>query len=181
MESDMKKLNDLAKNYTEAELVQALALKLGFDLDKVTGKEIIDKFIETPIPDKSLKQLNIFKGKRVLVGDYFKPGFNITKEVLESLGLEVINEETEPGMYKRLESGEKFDAVITNNIYQIGDTGPELLKKLKALDGFNTPVIIHTIAEEPVEYFISLGFDGCLKKPIKQSETLELLNKLFSK
>ncbi len=181
MARDMEKLNALANNYTGAELVQALALKMGFDLDKVTGKDIVDKFIETPIPDKSLEQLDVFKGKKVLVGDYFKPGFHITKEVLESLGLEVFNEETEPNMYNRLASGEKFDVVITNNIYRSGGSGPELLKKLKALDGFNTPVIIHTIAQEPIEYFLNMGFDGCLKKPIKQVETLELLNKIFSK
>lgn len=84
------------------------------------------------------------------------------------------------GMYKRLASGEKFDVIITNNIYRVGDTGPELLKKLKQLNGFNTPVIIHTISNEPVEHFIQLGFDGCLKKPIKQAETIEILKKVLN-
>ena len=82
-------------------------------------------------------------------------------------------------MYNRIASGEKFDVILTNNIYRIGVTGPELLKKLKKLDDFNTPVVIHTISEQPTEYFLKLGFDGCLKKPIKQNETIELLNKIL--
>lgn len=181
MKDKMEKINELANNYTERELLQALVVKMGFDLDKVTGKEVLDQIIETHIPDNSLKKLDIFEGKRALVGDYFKPSFSNTKEILESLGLEVINEETEPNMYNRLASGEKFDIVITNNIYRVGVTGSELLQKLKKLEGFNTPVIIHTISDEPIEHFLNLGFDGCLKKPLKQEETLKLLNEIFLK
>lgn len=83
------------------------------------------------------------------------------------------------GVWYRIARGEKFDVIITNNIYRIGCDGPELLKKLKEIDGFNTPVIIHTISEKPIEYFLNLGFDGCLKKPIKQDETIEILKNLL--
>lgn len=83
------------------------------------------------------------------------------------------------GVWYRVARGEKFDLIITNNIYRIGCTGPELLKRLKKIKGFNTSVIIHTISEKPVEYFLNLGFDGCLKKPIRQDETIEILKKLL--
>lgn len=83
------------------------------------------------------------------------------------------------GVWYRVARGEKFDLIITNNIYRIGCTGPELLKRLKEIKGFNTPVIIHTISEKPVEYFLNLGFDGCLKKPIRQDETIEILKILL--
>lgn len=83
------------------------------------------------------------------------------------------------GVWYRVARGEKFDVIITNNIYRIGCDGPELLQKLKKIEGFNTPVIIHTISEQPIEYFLNLGFDGCLKKPIKQDETIQLLKNLL--
>lgn len=83
------------------------------------------------------------------------------------------------GVWYRIARGEKFDVIITNNIYRIGSDGPELLQKLRKIEGFNTPVIIHTISEQPIEYFLNLGFDGCLKKPIKQDETIQLLKNLL--
>ena len=83
------------------------------------------------------------------------------------------------GVWYRVARGEKFDIIITNNIYRIGCDGSELLQKLRKIEGFNTPVIIHTISEQPIEYFLNLGFDGCLKKPIKQEETIQLLKNLL--
>ena len=50
----------------------------------------------------------------------------------------------------------------------------KLLKELKEIEGFDIPVIIHTISEQPIDYFLSLGFNGCLKKPIKQDETIHI-------
>ena len=85
------------------------------------------------------------------------------------------------GMYNRLASGEMYDVVFTNNIYRVGTTGPELLQKLKQLDGFNTPVIIHTVSDEPVEHFLKVGFDGCIKKPLNQENTIMVLNTVFNK
>lgn len=131
-------------------------------------------------PNGIIKKIDIFKGKRVLVGDYLNCSFMNTEMVLDSLGFEIVRETAEPMMFYRVARGEKFDLIITNNIYRIGYTGPELLKRLKEIKGFNTPVIIHTISEKPIEYFLNLGFDGCLKKPIRQDETIEILKKYCS-
>lgn len=130
-------------------------------------------------PNGIIKKNDMFKGKRVLVGDYLNCSFMNTEMVLDSLGFEIVRETAEPIMFYRVARGEKFDLIITNNIYRIGFTGPELLKRLKNIDGFNTPVIIHTISEQPIEYFLDLGFNGCLKKPIRQDETIELLKKIL--
>lgn len=127
----------------------------------------------------TIKKLDIFKGKRALVGDYLNCSFINTEMVLDSLGFEIVRETAEPMMFYRVARGEKFDVIITNNIYRIGCDGTELLKKFKTIEGFNTPVIIHTISEKPIEYFLNLGFDGCLKKPIKQEETMQVLKILL--
>ena len=140
-------------------------------------KKIDDNTYHTP--NGVIKKLDTFKSKKALVGDYSNASFFNTKMVLDSLGIEIVNEKSCNNMYDRLKKGEKYDVVFTNNIYNDG-SGLELVKKLKQLDGFNIPVIIHTISEMSVDYFLDLGFDGCLKKPIKQEETVEVLNKVFN-
>ncbi len=129
-------------------------------------------------PNGIIFSIDIFKGKKALVGDYFSFSYANTKMVLQSLGMKVVIEETMSGVKDRILKGEQFDVIFTNNIYRDG-TGSQLLKELKEIENFNTPVIIHTISEEPIQYFLNLGFDGCLKKSIKQEETIQALKNLL--
>lgn len=129
-------------------------------------------------PNGLILQLDVFKGKKALVGDYFPFSYSNTKIVLESLGMKVIIEETMNNVKARILNGEQYDVIFTNNIYRSG-TGSQLLKELKKIEGFSTPIIIHTISEEPIQHFLNLGFDGCLKKPIKQEETIQVLKNLL--
>ena len=99
--------------------------------------------------------------------------------VLNSLGFEMTIVKTYYDVIDKIKQGEKYDVIFTNNIYRIGGTGPQLLKELKEIEGFNTPVIIHTISEQPINYFLSLGFNGYLKKPIRQDETIQVLQNLL--
>lgn len=96
MENKMQKINEIVSSCTEQEILQALIVKMGFDLDKVKGKDVLDKAINSYTTKNTFNKLDKFKGKKALVGDYFRPSYANTKEVLESLGFEVINEETEP-------------------------------------------------------------------------------------
>ncbi len=130
-------------------------------------------------PNGIIKKLDTFKGKKALIGDYFAPSYYNTKMVLDSLGFEMTIVKTYYDVIEKIKKGEKYDVIFTNNIYQIGGTGPQLLKELKEIEGFDIPVIIHTISEQPIDYFLSLGFNGCLKKPIKQDETIQVLKKIF--
>lgn len=186
MDKNKQKIKEIVNNYTDKEILEALIIKTGCNLDNLNRiideyciedyKKVDEKTYNTP--NGVIKKLDTFKGKRALVGDYSQASFFNTEMVLDSLGFEIVNEKSCNNMYDRLKNGEKYDVIFTNNIYNDG-TGPELVKKLKQLDGFNIPVIIHTISEMPVDYFLNMGFDGCLKKPIKQDETIEVLNKLF--
>ena len=127
---------------------------------------------------KIIKKLDTFKGKKALVGDYMASSFYITEMALDSLGIEIVNAKSSKEVLERIKNGEQYDVIFTNNIYGDG-TGPDLLKKLKVLDGFTIPVIIHTISDEPKEKFLELGFDGYLRRPIRQEEAIDLLNKIF--
>lgn len=132
-------------------------------------------------PNGIITKIDVFKGKKALVGDYLSFSYANTKMVLESLGMDVTIVETYYEVKERIEKGEKYDVIFTNNIYRIGGTGPQLLKELKEIEGFNTPVIIHTISENKYNYFNDLGFDGYLLKPIKQEETIQILKNLLWK
>ena len=187
MEVKNERIKEIVDKYTEQELLEALVIKSGYNIKKLGAileqfgiediKKVDDKTYSTT--NGIINKLNTFKDKRALVGDYTNASFYNTKMVLDSLGFEIVQEKTATGMYERIASGEKFDIIFTNNIYQSGGTGPELLQKLKEIKDFNIPVIIHTISEQPIEYFLKLGFDGCLKKPITQNDTIELLNKIL--
>lgn len=130
-------------------------------------------------PNGTIFQLNTFKGKRALVGDYLSCSYCFTKDVLESIGIEVVIEHAPFPIYERMRRKEKFDIIFTNNIYRFG-TGEQLLGLLHTIPDFNTPVIIHTISDNINDKFIVKGFDGYLKKPIRQDATIQLLTKLFA-
>lgn len=81
----------------------------------------------------------------------------------------------------KIENNYKFDLIITNNIYKHGCDGPTLLKILKKMHNFNTPVIINTVIRNEKDYFINIcGFDGYLEKPIDQEKLEKIINKYLS-
>lgn len=134
--------------------------------------------LEYSTPNGIIKKLDTFKGKKALIGDYASYSYFNTKMVLESLGFEIDIEETMQGT-KAKALNKYYDVIFTNNVYQTGGSGPQLLKELKENKEFCTPVIIHTISDNLHNQFIKLGFDGYLKKPIKQDETIKVLQKIF--
>ena len=182
---DKEKVNEIVNNYDEKEILEALLIKAG-SIDRLNDlideysiedyKKVDEKTYHTP--NGIIKKLDTFKGKRILVGDYSHASFFNTEMILDSLGFEIVNAKSSNEVYVRIKNGEQYDVIFTNNIYNDG-TGPQLLNKLKELENFNIPVIIHTISNEPKEKFLSLGFDGHLQKPIKQEEVIDLLNKLL--
>ena len=130
-------------------------------------------------PNGTIRKIDTFKGKKVLLGDYSNINSQNTIMVLESLGMEVIREKRLDNIIKRVLDGEFYDVIITNNVYEFGGSGLELLKELKKIQGFHTPVVIHTISENVDNCFIRSGFSGYLKKPITQKYTLNVLSKLI--
>ena len=59
-------------------------------------------------PNGAICQLDVFKGKKALVGDYFPLSYANTKMVLESLGMKVIIEETMNNVKNRILNGEQY-------------------------------------------------------------------------
>lgn len=130
-------------------------------------------------PNGIIKRLDIFKSKKALIGDYDCASYYNTKKVLLSLGFDVDILGNIEDIEKIIKSNQKYDVIFTNNLYRNG-TGIDLLKRLRNIDNFNIPVILHSITTDLERYSLENGFDGFLLKPIKQEETIILLNKLLA-
>lgn len=141
--------------------------------------EINKSIIEKDMPKDNLKFKPIYKGKRALVGDYFAFSYENTKKVLESLGFDVTIALSGKEVIKRIKNGEKYDIIFSNNIYRNG-TDKECLLGLKQIEGFNIPVVIHTITPNERDYFVKeIGFDDYIVKPVTKEKVKPILKRLL--
>lgn len=131
-------------------------------------------------PNGIINRVNTFKGKKALIGDYACSSYYNTKLVLLSLGFEIDIVSNITDIETAIKNGRKYDVIFSNNLYRHG-TGEDLLKKLKSIDNFKIPVILHSATQNLNDYAKKVGFSGFLPKPIKQEETIQLLKKLFKK
>ena len=141
------------------------------------NKSLLDDLI--PEPKIELEKEPIYAGKKALIGDYYKYSYNNTKMVLESLGFEVSVALSSDELVQKIKNNEKYDIIFSNNIYRDG-TGQECLAKLKEIEGFCTPVVIHTVTKNAKYHFVNeIGFDAYIEKPITQAKVLPILEKLW--
>lgn len=132
------------------------------------------------IANKKIIKNPIFKGKRALIGDYTHYSYDNTIKILKSYGMtvDVVHKGTD--IIDKIKHGYKCDIIFTNNIYQEGYDGPSTLDKLKEIEGFNIPVVIHTISANERHRFIDIyGFDEYIVKPLTQENTKPVLDKLL--
>lgn len=113
---------------------------------------------------------------KVLIGDYNLDSVSNSVWVLESMGLKVSIAHTGYEIIRRINNGEKYDVIITNNIYDRGDyDGIDLLRELKSRKDFKIPIVVLTIAKNKRELFIEKGFDEYMEKFLEQKQILNIL------
>ena len=123
---------------------------------------------------------NMYLGKKALVGDYFKFSYFNTINVLKFLGFEVTLEKAYYNMKDRIQNKEPFDIIFSNNIYQVGKSGPDLVKFAKSIEGFNIPIIVHTISKNTHNIFIEHHrFDGYIEKPLITDKVVSVIKDLI--
>ena len=117
----------------------------------------------------------------ILVGDYNKSSVSNTVSILESMGMNVKIAKSGVEIIKRIKNDEKYDLIITNNIYDRGHLdGFQTLKELKTLNNFNTPVIVLTVTEDKRYLFVGeLCFDEYMTKLLTQEKVLETIPKVI--
>lgn len=115
---------------------------------------------------------------KVLVGDYTTSMAPYTNSILKSMGIETEVVPTASDVIDRINSGKKYDFIITNNVYPRGESGKQVLDTLKAKEGFNIPIIILTIDQDARELYVDeLGFDEYIQKPLD----VDKVKKVFTK
>lgn len=131
--------------------------------------------------NRRIKVNPIYRGKRALVGDYNELSSENTIKILKSLGITVDIVRTGDDIVDKIKHGYKCDIIFTNNIYKEGSDGPNTLYKLKEIDGFNIPVVIHTISENERHYFVDVcEFNDYIVKPLTQEKVKPILDKFLS-
>lgn len=116
------------------------------------------------------------KNINILIGDYNKQSISNSVAVLESMGLNVTIAQSGLEIIQRIQNGEKYDAIITNNIYDRGGyDGLDVLRELKKDKEFSTPIIALTVAHNARILFLEKGFDEYMDKLLEQEKVLNTL------
>lgn len=118
------------------------------------------------------------KDINILIGDYDKMSVSNSVCVLESMGLNVKIAKSGIEIMERLNNGEKYDLIITNNIYDRGCDGPVLLQELRNCN-CKIPVVILTVSQNARDKFISEGFNEYMTKLLDQVKVLNMMSKML--
>lgn len=174
----LKQLQDLnIKNNLLNKDVSILTEKI----KKYEKKEFEELKVNGTVISTVLRNYNgLFEGKKAIIGNYDNFIANKTRKMLMLFGISVDIVSSGDDIYDRIKNGKKYDIIFTNNIYKFGLDGPKLLQKMKTLENFNTPVVIHTVTHNQKNYFINeLGFDEYIEKPIRYEDIERVLKKIL--
>jgi PleD family two-component response regulator len=156
---------------------------------KARYDEVRNEFSREKWNDKIQKESNFeeeykpSKKLKILIGDYMVSTISNTNSVLRSLGIETYAVSSAEDILDLIRNGEKFDVIITNNIYKNSRyDGTLLLNELKEIKNFKTPVIILTVSQDEREYFINeCGFDEYMTKVLTQEKAIKGISRVVPK
>ena len=136
---DRKKVNEIVNNYNEKEILEALFMKTGCSLDRLN--ELVDEYCVEDYkkeddttystPNGKIKKIDIFKGKKALVGDYSHVSFFNTEMVLDSLGIEIVNAKSSNEVLERIKNGEQN---LNDKISLLDNEKKKLLLNIESLN-----------------------------------------------
>ena len=146
---------------------------------RIDQKLVDEDEIIKPVDKKNLKKE--FSDKKILVVDDNKLNLKVAEKLLSDYKIKVVCAMSGDEALELIKSGEKFDIIFMDDMMP-RKSGVETFNELKALDGFNTIVVVLTAnaINGMKEKYFDLGFDGYLAKPIDSEELLDTLNKFLS-
>lgn len=171
---------DILKKREEEENIMVEALE--YD-EVIEESKYYDTIKEAKLPSITKIETTYKTNKdiNVILGDYMITSISNTIDVLESIGIKVTPVRTGVEIINRIKKGEKYDVIITNNIYKNGNCdGPKLVKILKNMEDFKIPIVVLTISKDMRKKFINeYGFDEYIEKYITQEKAINTLEKLI--
>lgn len=179
-----QKLSHLGIQYqrlsTEMKNIDSGQRGMKLELDLLEKKEE-KAFMENPIMDcgEKLKIKSLFKGHKVLIGDYNVEMLKHTKKIFMSLGFDVDVVSSGEEIIDKIKKGYFCDVIVTNHIYKNGCDGQEVLRVVKSIEP-TLPIVALTVSVGKRNKFIhSYGFDGYLEKSLTQKQAEEEMKKLL--
>ncbi len=141
---------------------------------------IDQKIDETPVEVIEVnKTIDLSKTKILLVDDN-KLNLKVETKVLNRFNCTDIDLANDGYECIELVNKNKYDIILLDDMMP-RMSGSETLKKLKEIDGFNTPVVALTAnaITGMRESYIAQGFDEYLAKPLERDELIRVLNTLL--
>lgn len=151
-----------------------------FELDLLEKNEERE-FMKNPIINsgEKLKIKSLFKGKRVLVGDYNVEMLKHTKKIFMSLGFDVDVVHSGEEIIDKIKKGYLCDVIVTNHVYKNGCDGEEVLRIVKNIDPTLLVVVLTVSVGKRNEFVHNYGFDGYLEKLLMQGQAEEEMTRLL--
>lgn len=142
--------------------------------------------------DESIKWNNkiqdLFNGKeeyktnrpiKALIGDYTNSMAPYTNSMLRTMGIKTEVVPSASDIIDRIESGNKYDIIITNNVYPKGESGQKVLHTLRENKDFTIPIVILTVDQNARDIYLDKGFDEYIEKPISVDKIKKIFPKLI--
>lgn len=122
------------------------------------------------------------KGTKVLVVDDNKLNLKVATRLLKPYEVEVDTANSGDECIKKVEANSDYDLILLDQMMP-EMSGVETLHTLKAMNGFNIPVVVLTADafKGKKEEYLSLGFNDYLSKPIDVEELSKTLKKYLKK
>lgn len=117
-----------------------------------------------------------FNGSKVLVVDDNELNLKVIDKILKKFEIHTVLVDSGFESIKLIKANNKFDLILMDDMMP-NMRGPEVLKVLKQIDGFNTPVIALTAnaLAGMRENYIKEGFNDYLSKPLEKEELTKIL------
>lgn len=132
--------------------------------------------------NENIKSNIDYINKKILIVDDNKLNVKVARRVTDALNIKKVDEcYNGKECLEMVSSNNDYDIILMDIMMPVMN-GEEALKKLKELDGFNTPVIALTAdaVAGSKEKYIKQGFVEYLAKPFNKESLKEKLDKIFN-
>ena len=117
---------------------------------------------------------------RALIGDYTDSMAPYTNSILRRMGIETEVVPTASDVIDRVNTGNEYDIIITNNVYPKGESGQQVLDTLKEDTDFKVPIVILTVDQNARNIYLDKGFDEYIEKPISEVKIKKIFPELIN-
>ena len=136
------------------------------------NNEIQSKFTET-------EKYKTNRPIKALIGDYTNSMAPYTNSMLRIMGIQTEMVPTASDVIDRVIAGNKYDIIITNNVYPKGESGQMVLDTSKEDEKIDIPIVISTADHNARDEYLSKGFDDYIEKPLDEEKIKKTFTNLI--